>query len=407
MSKKTIIKILSASIATTLAIGIYLLFTTTPSNIKNEVTKEDDIVQESKKEEDIIHTANLIGVGDNLIHGKIYWEAQQRTNDGSYDFTYAYQNIAPYITQSDIASINQETMMAGSKEPSHYPLFNSPTELAYALDDIGFDVVAVANNHMFDQGNAGLLETLNLLHSIENFSVIGAYRSLDEYHDIPIITKNNISFSFVSATDITNGFSLDPSYGMAMNLVNNEQGQIDFIEQVKEASKISDVVVVNIHWGDEYATIPNNFQTSYAQELVDAGANIIIGHHPHVIQPVDTLYNKDGEKAIVAYSLGNFLSAQDQGLRLIGGLFDVEVTKTNDTVAITSFVFKPVITHFTHNFTDITNYLYSDYTSNHANVHGIKTYTPDFSMNYIYNEVTSIIDSQYLPDDFLNEFINQ
>ncbi len=346
-------------------------------------------------------SSHMIAVGDNLIHGRIYWEAQQDTTDGSYDFSEAYQNIAPYILDADIASINQETVMDNTQEPSHYPMFNSPIELAYELNEIGFDVISVANNHMFDKGTNGLKNSLELLQSYDDFTVVGAYLNEEAYDDIPIIESNDITFSFLAATQLVNGFSIDPNYGVIVKVIDTEENQQALLNQVTTANQISDVVVVNIHWGDEYNTIPNEFQTSYAQALVDAGADIIIGHHPHIIQPIETLTNLEGEEAIVAYSLGNFLSTQDEGNRMLGGLLDIIVEKTGDKIDIVSCKLKPIITHYTQGSFNVTNYMYSDYTPELASTHGVIEYTPTFSMSYIYEMISNVIDEEYLPEDFI------
>lgn len=360
-----------------------------------DISIEEDILEETESE---TYSVQYVAVGDNLIHGRIYWEAQQRTSDSSYDFSYCYENIASYISSADIASINQETMMDSSQEPSHYPLFNSPTELAYELSDIGFDIINIANNHMFDMGTSGLLNTIDFLNIFEEFNVIGAYTS--EQNQLEIIKENNIDFIYLGATEVTNGFSLDTSYGVSTNIVNDDAGQNEFLELVSQANTLCDIVVVNIHWGVEYTNTPTDFQYTYAQQLVDAGADIIIGHHPHVIQPIEILTDTQGNEAIVAYSLGNFFSAQDSGPTMIGGLLSITIEKKDDEITFTSCTFNPVITHFTSGTFNLTNYLYCDYTDELAKAHGVIEYTPTFSLSYIYEYVSNVIDPIYLPEDF-------
>lgn len=349
--------------------------------------------------------ANLLGVGDNLIHSSIYIQAGRRaTADLKYDFGLSYENIQDYISSADIASLNQETMMAKSYEPSSYPTFNSPTELGDLMVDIGFDVINLANNHMLDKGEKGLRETLEFLNSKEDLVVVGAYLNEEEYLNIPTITHEDIVFSFIGATETLNGLTLPSSSDLYLGFVKSEEQIEELVEQVKRAYLISDVVVVNIHWGTEYTHTPTDFQVQVAERLVTAGADVILGHHPHVIQPVEYLTKPNGSNAVVCYSLGNFISVQDSGLRMIGGMLDIEFEKLSGRTSISSVEFLPVITHYGSGMSNVTIYPYDQYTTELASSHGVKFYTPSFSHEYIYNTIVSVIDSQFIPDDFYDMF---
>lgn len=370
-----------------------------------------------KSIEDIPHTAlielpepvptyaNLLGVGDNLIHSSIYVQAGRRgTSELAYDFGFSYENISDYIGKADIASLNQETMMAKSFAPSNYPQFNTPTELGDLMVDIGFDVITLANNHMFDKGEKGLQETLDFLREKEDLVVVGAYYGEDDYMDIPIITKDDIDFAFVATTQVTNGLSLPSSSELFAPITSNDNQIIELVEQVKRAEAISDVVVVNIHWGTEYTHKPTEFQVNVANEVVQAGADIILGHHPHVIQPVEYIAKSDGSNAVVCYSLGNFISVQDRGVRMIGGMLNVDFEKLSGKTNITNVEFLPVITHYGSGMSNVTIYPYDKYTTDLANTHGVRSYTSNFSHKFIYDTVTEVIDLEFLPDDFFEHF---
>lgn len=353
-------------------------------------------------------SVHILGVGDNLIHTGIFLQASQRATDGGYDFQFTYENVADIIASADIASINQETVMSGGT-PSTYPLFNSPQELGTHLADIGFDVINLSNNHMFDKGESGLQNTINFLSTLD-VVVTGAYDGEDAYLDIPVLERDGITFAFVSATQPTNGLSLPSESNLVAPLIEDDGGAVasnpqvqEFLAQIQRAAEVADVVVANVHWGSEYSYTPSSFQTQVAQLMADAGADIIYGHHPHVIQPIEYLTCEDGRQTIVCYSLGNFISCQDQGARMVGGMVDVEVIKEYDgSITLGDVVFSPIITHYGSNYANVTTYPYADYTPELALSHGVRSNTPSFSYDFIYDLVTDIIDQTFLPQDFLS-----
>lgn len=355
-------------------------------------------------------SVHMVGVGDDLIHTGIFYQASQRATDGGYDFQFTYEHVEDIIASADIASINQETVMSGGT-PSSYPLFNAPQELGTHLVDIGFDVISLSNNHMFDKGESGLQSTVDFLSTLD-VVVTGAYDGEEAYLDIPVIEREGVTFAFVSATQLTNGLSIPASSNLVAPLIEDDGGSVEsneqvqeFLAQVERATQVADVVVANVHWGSEYTHTPSSFQTQVAQLIAEAGADIIYGHHPHVIQPVEYLTCEDGSQAIVCYSLGNFISCQDQGPRMIGGMLDVEVIKDAEgTITLGEVTFSPLITHYGTNFSDVTVYSYEDYTPELALSHGVRSNTSSFSYDYIYNLVTDVIDEQFLPQDFLDTY---
>ncbi len=340
-------------------------------------------------------TARLIGVGDDLIHEAIYNQAKKRAGGVGYDFKYAYEEMEEVINLADITSINQETMLASIFEPSSYPMFNSPTELGKHLVDIGFDVFNQANNHSIDKGAKGILSTLDFWQTQPNAKVTGVYRNEQDYSNIRTITKNDITFSFIGMTELTNGLNLPKDTDIVLMRTSDEQ---KIKERIEQATKISDVVVVNVHWGVEYTHTPNETQRSLAEKMIEWGADIILGHHPHVIQPVEYIERQDGTKGVVCYSLGNFISAQEKGVRMIGGMLDVNVTKDYEAknTKITNVRFIPVVTHYGMRYSNIKTYTLADYPKELANVHGCKVYTPQFNYEYIQNVVNDVIDKQFL-----------
>ena len=285
----------------------------------------DETVTAEKKEPVKI---SMLSVGDNLIHDGIYEQAKKRSKNGGYDFSYAYKNIASTVEKADLATINQETIIAKSYEPSGYPLFNSPQEVGEEVKKIGFDVVNLANNHMLDKGAKGLSEAIDFWNNIGGITMTGAYKDENDMNRLEYIEKDGIKIGLVGITRYTNGLSLPKDSALKIIYTSDE----DTIKsKIQKAKAECDIVLVNVHWGEEYTTTPNNDQRELASKMASWGADVIIGHHPHVIQPVEWIDNGNGTKTLVAYSLGNFISQQNTAARVIGGMLHYDLTKDYDT----------------------------------------------------------------------------
>ena len=339
-------------------------------------------------------SVDILAVGDNLIHGVIYKQAHARATDGGYDFSYAYENIADTIAAADISIINQETIIDPDKEPSTYPCFNSPPELGDEMVKIGFDVFNLANNHSLDKGESGLRSAIKYWDS-KNVVHCGAYLDTEDYKTIPTNTVNDIKFAYVGLTEPTNGLSLPEGTETILMLGADEQR---IQERVQAAAEISDMVIVNIHWGEEYTHTPTDRQKELAQKLADWGADIIVGTHPHVIQPVEYVKSADGRDVLVIYSLGNFISAQDRGPRMLGGMMHITVTKDYQTekTTVTKAYFTGVVTHYDSGFSNVRVYNLSDYTDELASRHGVRSTTPSFGLDYLNSLLREVIDEKFL-----------
>lgn len=169
-------------------------------------------------------------------------------------------------------------------------------------------------------------------------------------------------------------------------------------QKIMKARQVADFVIVNAHWGNEYTHEPTTEQRELAKKLASWGADVIIGTHPHVIQPVEYIDNADGRRTLVAYSLGNFISAQNRGPRMLGGMLNFDIVKNNNTgnVAIENVVFSGVVTHYGYNASNIRIYPLADYTEELASKHGVKSKTPAFSLQYLNDIVNEVIDKQFL-----------
>ncbi|MDN4072388.1 CapA family protein [Fictibacillus terranigra] len=268
-----------------------------------------------------VHTATIGAVGDILIHDRVYDKAKKR--DGSYDFNPMLKEVKPYLENPDITVANQETMIGGEKIGlSSYPSFNSPQEVGDALKKSGVDLVTIANNHTLDRGEKAILSAINHWNEI-GMPYTGAFQSSKDQKIIRILKRNEIIFSFLSYTYGTNGIPVPKDKPYLVNLINVENMKADLLK----AKKIADVVVISLHFGNEYERMPNESQKELVQVAADSGADIIIGHHPHVLQPVSWIKKKNGERAFAAYSLGNFFSGQTGPYKNIGGMMDIRVKK--------------------------------------------------------------------------------
>lgn len=334
---------------------------------------------------------SFCAVGDNLIHAPIYNQA--KTENG-YDFSPAYKGVKDIIEKADLAVINQETLICNDMyEPSTYPCFNSPVALGEYMIDIGFDVFTLANNHCLDYGEKGMSYSLDYWDGKEQLTA-GTYRNMSDKNNIRVGEYGGIKFSFLSYTQFLNGLSLPQGSEMVIGDSNDLEGMI---ADVKAAKQVSDVCVVALHWGIENSDIIEDWQRTYAKALADAGADIIIGNHPHVLRGIEMIEREDGGETLCAYSLGNFISAQSVGANLIGGIleFNVTLTEGDKYAAITDVMLTPIVTHYDNNYSNIRLYKLSDYTPDLALSHGVRNYST-FSYDYIIDVLKKNIDEKYL-----------
>lgn len=356
----------------------------------------------SKASENGEQKVSLCAVGDNLIHETIYEEADSflgEIDDGKYDFRPFYSEVKSDIESFDIAFINQETIVGGYEMGlSGYPVFNSPYETAEAIKDTGFDMVNMATNHALDMGQQGIdnavseFDKLSLCHD-------GIYKSEDDKNAISVIEKNKIKFSLVSFTESTNGIQAPNSY--SISTFDDDK----YIEQkIKSARAVSDVVIVSAHWGTENSFETNDFQKYYSQFLADCGADIIIGTHPHTIQPIEWIDASDGRKVICAYSLGNFLGGMLSSDNVLSGMFSLDVIKSEQGITVQNVHWTPLVIHFEGNQNNILEersgykiYKLSDYTDELAQKHVLNGYEGNvISIESFNNKTNNIIQKDFL-----------
>ena len=240
-------------------------------------------------------------VGDVMFHTPIVSYAQ---NEKGYDFKPIFAHVKGIIEKADVAFCNLETTLGGTPYAG-YPRFSSPDEVVDALIYAGFDVVNVANNHMIDKGWKGLKHTIEKVKE-SGLASVGGRLSPDEKR-YTLINVDGVSVAFASFTYATNGLTVTKEYAYMFDYI--DEGLI--AQTVKEMRKVSDIVIVHLHFGQEHMTKPSDVQRKIATLCIDNGADMVIGTHPHVLQSVEFV-EKDGKRKMIAYSLGNFLSNMDQ-----------------------------------------------------------------------------------------------
>lgn len=349
---------------------------------------------ETKTSEETV--VSFMGVGDNLIHETVYNDALQ--DDGTYDFSKMYTNFKKDAKESDIAFINQETVLGGeSLGLSGYPTFNSPTEIAKNLEKAGFNLANLATNHCLDRGEQGIA---NELEAFSNTNIVtdGVYTSQEAFNTIPTFKKKRITFSFLAYTYGTNGIA--PDYDYNVSYLDDDQIKSD----VQKAKEISDVVIVSAHWGDENTFEPNDLQKHYAQLFADCGVDVVIGTHPHTIQPVKWIKGSSGNKMLCVYSLGNFIGGMLTTDNAIGGEIKFDFVKKSDKITIENVKWIPTVIHFEGNQNNIMEVRYnykayklSQYSDKLAKKHVLNGYDGNtVSIKYITNKTKEVIDEKYL-----------
>lgn len=291
----------------------FIAFNTNSVNIddlhdqyNNHDQYNDDYVDAIIEDESITSTATILAVGDIMLHlPQIRSSYDKDTN--SYDFTDVFKYVKPYISSSDISIANLETVTYGNHIGfSGFPRFNSPVEILYALKYAGFNILNTANNHSIDRGKDGIINTINYIESY-GMKNIGTYKEPTE--NILVEDVNGIKIAFLSYSYGFNGLE---------SLLTEEELQymvskIDEVKIKKDIEKAkalqSDIIVVYIHWGNEYDREPSEYQVSLGRNMINWGANIVFGSHPHVIQRAEII-EKNGKDNFIIYSLGNFLSNQ-------------------------------------------------------------------------------------------------
>ncbi len=348
----------------------------------NDAFNSTEAVLEAPTEYDV----TLMAVGDNLIHMGVVHTGKQA--DGTRNYSFLFDGITDYLEIADIKIINQETILGGNERGfSGYPKFNSPTEISDAIAASGFNVVLHASNHSADQGLDGLIHCAQYWTKYPDILMVGIHESPENEQDIPILTIEGITFAILNYTYSANTEILSSNLEGHLEILcnyDNTTNRIDFtslnpkvLSDIQKADELADVVIVCPHWGTEYTSTPSNYQKEFAYQMTEAGADLIVGTHPHVVQPVEWIRTSNGNQALCYYSLGNFVSTQQRGLCMLEGMAWVtfHVDQNGVTVSDKNTGIIPLVCHYTSNPVRIENiYPLEDYTSEQAANHGIHSY---------------------------------
>ena len=369
----------------------------------DEETAPESDIKDTVVEKDPVRIS-FVAMGDNLIHSPIFKQAA--IGGGKYDFLPKYAGVADMIGSADIAFINQETPMCGEEYGySNYPQFNTPQQMGHDLVTLGFDVICFANNHICDKSSAGLEDMLDFTETLDALT-IGAYRNEEDAQKIRVYEYEGVKISFLAYTYDTNispsssSDTVVPHIGYADRntggyIIDREKIASD-VEKAKEAG---DLVIVSMHWGAENKSKVNSMQTECAQLLADLGVDVILGHHPHVVQPIEWIEGKEGNKTLCYYSLGNGINCQDYLKNMVGitASFDI-VCEEGKRPYIENAACIPTFCYQANGYKKVKLILLEDLTQDMAQTHHCNWKGDNVTVENAYALITDTISSEFLPD---------
>ena len=328
------------------------------TNKKSTVNKEKKVTTTKKIDSNEL---SMVMVGDCLIHRFVYTDALE--DDGNYHFDKMFTEVAPLIKGYDLAYYNQESNIGGKELGlSAYPRFNSPEEIGDTMVNLGFNLVSLANNHTMDKGEKGVINSVNYWKTKPGVFYTGEALSWDDREEnIKVLEKNGIKYAFFSYTTVTNGLLPPAGKEYLTNIYEKNKVKKD-IDKVKD--KV-DMIIVAMHWGEEYTTNPSSNQRGVAKDLADMGVNLVIGNHAHSLQPVEMVGD-----TLVFYALGNFIAGQDTPDKQTGTLVTLNVKKENDKITFNNIKANLTYTYFSgsrnfkvYPYTKLNNSLLNNYES--------------------------------------------
>ncbi|MGC9367717.1 MAG: CapA family protein [bacterium] len=288
------------------------------------------------------HRLCIAFIGDIMVHQKqldASWDRESET----YNFNNSFKYIRPYLQQADLVTGNLETTFGQDDNYTGYPMFNTPPSLAPTLFQSGIEVVTTANNHCLDRGFNGLTRTLAILDSA-GIMHCGTYSSQAQSEEVLIIHRNNIKLALLAYTYGTNGIPIQSDWQWAVNLIDLEKIKQDIIKAKRDSA---DLIVVCIHQGTEYLINPPTSQQTMFKQIFQYGADLVIGTHPHVVQPLEIIFDHNKPRGLIAYSLGNFISSQRTYPRDAGVIIYVDFDQRgNQKPLISSISYIPTWVHF-------------------------------------------------------------
>ena len=353
--------------------------------IEGDTGNTDGADRSGKEDPPKEYDVTLMALGDNLLHEGIINTG--RMEDGSYDYSFLFEGISAYLEKADIKVINQETIFGGNDLGfTGYPLFNSPTQVGDAIAEAGFNVVLHATNHAADQGIQGICHCADFWKRHPEVLMAGISGE-EETERVQYLAVGDVTFAVLNYTYGPNMAVLPEELRGHLNMLcdyDKTSGMINFTAlnpqvtaDIKEADEQADIVIVFPHWGTEYRTEPSKYQRKFAMEMTEAGADVIIGTHPHVLQPIEWVVSENGNKALCYYSLGNYASLQMEPQCMLEGMAWITFHVTQDGVTLSEerTGMLPLVCHYKSGSMRLERiYLLEEYTEELAGRHGIKDY---------------------------------
>ena len=341
---------------------------------------------ESTVEEDFIEPeVDLLMVGDILLHDNV--QNSGKLPDGTYNYDHLFENVIDDIQATDIAIANQEVILGGTELGlSGYPAFNGPFEVGDALVNAGFDVILHATNHTLDRGKKALLNCLDFWETnYPEVAVLGAFDSQEDYdNSIYVYEKDGLTIAILNYTYGTNGIPSPSDMPYAVARLEEEK----VISDLQKAEGLADFTVVCPHWGTEYQHKQSAEQEKWANLFMEYGADLVIGTHPHYIQPVEMLTGENDEEMLVYYSLGNFINSTNESGRgtadrMVGAMAQVTIAKNEAGKAyIKEYGVEPLVTQLLYGTQEITTYKLADYTEELASKNEILKKDSVFNLTF-------------------------
>ena len=337
---------------------------------QKKAAKELQIKREKAKVE-----VSISMVGDVLMHNPTLKSGLQE--DGSYNYDHLFKNVKKHMENTDISLANQEVILGGTDLGiSSYPAFNAPQELGDSLVQSGFNTILHATNHTLDKGEKGVDSALTYWKEKHpETTVLGIHESQEDRDQIYIFEKKGFKIAILNYTYGVNGNRIPEDRSYIVDLMDKSQMEKD----IQKANELADYVIVCPHWGTEYVFESTDEQKEWTDFFLKQGVDLVIGTHPHVIEPVEWV--EDGEnKMLVFYSLGNFVSCQDKWYRMLGAMANVKLLKDADgNVTVTEYGVEPLVTHIAGK-TEYTTYYLKDYTEELAKKNKIRNVDSSFSV---------------------------
>ena len=319
-------------------------------------------------------SAKLVAVGDNLMHRSCTLSAKNA--DGTYDFTKHFANMADIFKAADLAVISQDTVLGGIElgaTSTETGIFNTAVELADGMADAGINVVLAANNHIMDEGSAGLNTMISYFSTkYPNITLLGVNNSREAKDEPVYVETNNIKIAMIN---YSYGSNQTADLDASPYLLN--QYDEDWLSDIlKQAREEADFIIAFPFWGEQNSMDYTQEQERQAQFLADNGVDLIIGSYPHVVEPVKWITAENGDRTLVYYSLGNFQSIQNTVENMLGGQANITISKEEDGTHISDYSLDFVVTHYEQResseyYDIVTTYPLADYTSDLAARHGM------------------------------------